>query len=173
MTQLPPPHAAVSVRLRASRAAIESLRAAILAGEPWALADAFGTEPEASWGPREVLAHTAEMLPFWLGEHERVLEAGRPPRGPVAFGRTADNPLRIGVLERDRTLPLRELFGRIDAGIGRWDRRLAELAPSEEDEARGRHSTLGDMTAGQLRDRFVVTHLEEHIRQLEEILRRG
>jgi hypothetical protein len=170
MTELPPPVAHVSSRLRSSRAAFAALRGSILAGDPWPLADAFGTEPEASWGPREVLAHTAEMLPFWLGEYERVLESGRRPGEPAPFGRTADNPLRIGILERDRTLPLRELFDRVEAGIERWERRLGALAPGD-DEAVGRHSTLGDMTAGDLRDRFVVAHLEEHVRQLEEPLR--
>ena len=158
-----------SSRLRSSRAAIEALRSAVAARDPWPLAEAFGSEPEASWGPREVLAHTAEMLPFWLGEYERVVEAGRRPGDPVAFGRTADDALRIGILERDRTLPLRELFDRIETGIERWERRLGEVAAGDGD-ATGRHSRLGEMTADEIRDRFVVTHLEDHVRQLEEIL---
>lgn len=171
MTELPPPTADPSSRLRASRVAIGALRAPVAAGDPWPLAEAFGTEPEASWGPREVLAHTAEMLPYWLGEYERVVEAGpRAAAGPAPFGRTADDALRIGVLERDRTLPLRELFARIDAGIDRWERRLGE-AGAEDEDALGRHSKLGEMTAAQVRDRFVVAHLEEHVRQLQEVLR--
>jgi hypothetical protein len=170
MSELPPPIADPSPRLRSSWIALEALRTRVVAGDPWPLAEAFGTQPEASWGPREVLAHTAEMLPFWLGEYERVVEAGRRPGDPPAFGRTADDPLRIAILERDRTLPLRELFDRIRAGIERWERRLGEVEPGEG-AAVGRHSKLGDMTADQLRDRFVVTHLEEHARQLEELLR--
>jgi hypothetical protein len=169
MTELPPPVADPSERLHAARAAFSTLRPRVAAGEPWPLAAAIGTEPEASWGPREVLAHTAEMLPFWLGEFERVVEAGAAGSGATPFGRIADDPLRIGVLERDRTLPLRELFDRIDAGIGRWERRMATLAPGEG-AAIGRHSRLGDMTADALRDRFVVTHLEEHLEQLEALL---
>ena len=65
-------------------------------------------------GPREVLSHTAEMLTYWLGEFERIVEAGRGPGNGVPFGRLATDTLRAGVLERDRTLPLRELFDRID-----------------------------------------------------------
>lgn len=169
MTELPPPVPDPSERLRAARAALSALRPRVTAGEPWPLAAAIGTEPEASWGPREVLAHTAEMLPFWLGEFERVVEGARVGHGATPFGRIADDPLRIGILERDRTLPLRELFDRIDAGIDRWERRQATLAPGEG-EAPGRHSRLGEMTASQLRDRFVVTHLEEHVEQLEAVL---
>ena len=36
------------------------------------------------WVAREVLAHTVEMLPYWLGEIERII-AG--PIEPVPFGR--------------------------------------------------------------------------------------
>ena len=156
-------------RLAASRAAFADLAPRIAAGDPWPLAEAFGTEPEASWGPREVLAHTAEMLPFWLGEYERVVEAGHAAGDGLPFGRVASDALRIGILERDRTLPLVELFDRIDAGIERWERRIARSSPAE-DAAAGLHSRLGEMGAGELRDRFVTTHLEEHLEQLEAIL---
>jgi hypothetical protein len=161
-----------AARLAAARTAFSALAPRIRQGEPWPLAERFGTEPEASWGPREVLAHTAEMLPFWLGEYERVVEAARPAGDPAPFGRTAADTLRIGILERDRTLPLRELFARIDAGIERWQRRLEARVPGE-DAAAGQHSRLGEMAAGEIRDRFVTTHLEEHLEQLEAILSRA
>jgi hypothetical protein len=159
-------------RLVVARTAFAGLHPRVAAGEPWALAAAFGTEPEASWGPREVLAHTAEMLPFWLGEFERIVEAGRGPADPLPFGRVAADPLRIGILERDRTLPLRELFDRIDSGIERWERRL-RAEPAEQGSAAGLHGRLGPMTAAQARDRFVIVHLDEHASQLEELLRAG
>lgn len=163
------PEAPVATRLATSRAAFRAIAPRIRAGEPWALAARFGTEPEASWGPREVLAHVAEMLPFWLGEYERVVEAGREAGNGAPFGRVAADTLRIGVLERDRTLPLRELFDRIDVGIGRWEARLAAREPAD-DAAVGLHATLGELTAGALRDRFVTDHLEDHLAQLETIL---
>jgi hypothetical protein len=141
---------------------LASQRARIEAGEPWPLSAQFGTEPEASWGPRETLAHVAEMLPFWLGEIERIL-AG--PREPVPFGRVASNELRIGVIERDRSLPLRELFARLEAGAGRLTRRLGELSPAEA-ERTGVHPTLGEMTVRQAAERFVTRHLEEHAAQI-------
>ena len=156
-------------RLASSRAAYGDLRAQIEAGEPWPLAAAFGTEPEADWGPREVLTHVAEMLPFWLGEWERV-QAG-DGTAPVPFGRVADDVLRLGVIERDRTLPLRELFGRIETGIDRWAGRLA-AADAEAPGRIGVHRRLGEMPAGELLERFVVSHLEDHVGQLRAILAR-
>jgi hypothetical protein len=71
-------------RMERAVEALTSQRARVEAGEPWPLSARFGTEPEASWGPRETLAHVTEMLPFWLGEIERIL-AG--PAEPVPFGR--------------------------------------------------------------------------------------
>lgn len=158
-------------RLGRARGSFAQLRSAVNAGEPWPLAPDFGVGPEASWGPREVLAHTAEMLPFWLGEMERVIEAGRVTHDPLPFGRTADDAMRLGILERDRTLPLRELFERIDAGIGRWEARQATLT-EDEARARGRHVRDGDVPATWIRDRFVIRHLEEHAAQLEAVLGR-
>jgi hypothetical protein len=154
MTDLPPPVADPSSRLAASRAAFAALRPRVAAGEPWPLAADFGTGPEASWGPREVLAHTAEMLPFWLGEFERIVEAGRGAGDGLPFGRVAGDALRIGILERDRTLPLRELVDRIDAGISlaaAWRWRGRGGAPSGS-------AAPGDMTADEVRDRFVIAH---------------
>jgi hypothetical protein len=158
-------------RLASARAAFADLRPRVIAGEPWPLAADFGAGPEASWGPREVLSHTAEMLPYWLGELERVAEAGRSSDDPLPFGRTAGDAMRLGILERDRVLPLRELFDRINAGIGRWESRMPTLT-AEEGSARGLHVRDGDVPATWIRDRFVVRHLEEHAIQLEEILAR-
>lgn len=156
-------------RLAASRAAYAGLRPRVEAGAPWPLAEHFGIEAEASWGPGEVLAHLGEMLPYWLGEYERLVEAGRGPDDGVPFGRNSGDAVRVAVLERDRTVPLRELFARIDAGIARWEVRLAEAA-SGEGSAVGLHSRLGEVTATALADRMILAHLEEHAAQLEGIL---
>jgi hypothetical protein len=158
-------------RVAAARTAYAGLQPRIAAGEPWPLATEYGTEPEASWGPREVLAHVAEMLPFWLGELERVVEGGAGG-GATPFGRSADDPIRIGSLARDRTLPLRVLFARIDAGLGAWQDRLASL--TDDERARpGLHARLGEMPATDILERFVVGHAEDHVAQLETILANG
>ena len=171
MNDQPPPSADSSSRLGASRAAFAALKPRIEAGGIWPLAEQFDAAPEASWGPREALTHVAEMLPYWLGEYERLVEAGRGPGDGQPFGRLATDTLRLGVLERDRTLPLRELFDRIDNSIARWERRAVQSAEQPGDDASvGLHPRLGEMTAGDVRDRFVVGHLEEHVGQLEAIL---
>lgn len=155
-------------RIAAARHGYADLSSRVMAGEPWPLATAFGTEPEASWGPREVLAHVEEMLPFWLGELERIVDPASAP-GPVAFGRTSEDVARVAIIERDRTLPLGVLFGRIDAGLEAWADRLARLTPAERERV-GLHPRLGEMRASAISERFVVGHAEDHIAQLEAVL---
>lgn len=163
-----PDLAELGLRLAAARDALLERRVAVEAGHPWPLGERFGTEPEASWGPAETLAHVAEMLPFWLGEVERILD-GAAAGEPVPFGRVADDPLRLGVIERDRSLPPRELFGRVETGASRVLSRLAELDEAEGGR-RGLHPRLGEMTVAEILERFVVDHADEHVRQLDAAL---
>jgi hypothetical protein len=153
-------------RLRTGTEGLEATRPAVLAGEPWPLAAVFDHSDEARWGPPEVLAHLAEMASFWLGEIERVL-AGSPD--PVPFGRVATDDLRLGIIERDRSLPPRELYDRTLSELGRLERRLPTLSPA--DLARvGLHPRLGELTVAAMTDRFIVSHLADHVVQLRDVL---
>ena len=153
-------------RMADAHARYVALRNALEAREPWPLADAFGVEPEASWGPPEVFAHVSEMLRFWLGEIERVV-AGPDP---VPFGRIAADELRIGIIGRDRSLPLTEHYSRIAGDIRRYQERVPSLT-LDELAKRGVHPTAGEITVLGMVERFAVRHLEEHADQLETILR--
>jgi hypothetical protein len=154
-------------RLAAAAADLEGLRAPLEAGEPWPLTDVYGPGPESSWGPREVLAHMAEMLPYWMGEIERILDGG--PSAPVAFGRTEADPIRVEIIGRDRSFPARELLSRVTSEARRVAGRLREL--SETDAAReGAHPTRGPISVAEIVERFQVGHLEGHVRQLRETL---
>jgi hypothetical protein len=158
---------AQAARLEAATDAILDLRARMEHGAPWSLAALYGTEAEASWGPPELLAHLDEMLPYWLGEVERILDW--PPGAPVPFGRVATDTIRIGVIGRDRTVPLRELFARLAADSARVAGRMRELT-DEEVAREGLHPRLGPITIEGLFERFVIGHLEDHVAQLREIL---
>ena len=107
-------HDDLLLRLKPAADRLAATRPAVVSGAPWPLAGRFDDTPEAEWGPPEVLAHVAEMIPFWQGEIERILAgvASAAPE-PIPFGRVASDTLRLGVLERDRTLPPAELFDSI------------------------------------------------------------
>lgn len=155
---------------RATEAMIE-LGPALAAGEPWGMADVVGPGPESSWGPREVLAHVAEMLPFWLGEIELILDAGGGAE-PVAFGRLEDDEARVAIITRDRKFPARELLGRVEAEGKRVARRFRALGEADA-EIVGRHVTRGDLPVRDIAERLIVSHAEGHVTQLRETLAAG
>ena len=93
-----------------ARSRLDDLRGAVEARAPWPASENFGAEPESSWYPPELLAHVAEMVPYWMAQIERILE-GYPE--PVPFGRVQTDEERIAAIGRDRALPVGELFDRI------------------------------------------------------------
>jgi hypothetical protein len=156
-------------RLRAATQAFDELHDAVDSATPWALSAVFGAEPEAVWGPLELLAHVAEMLRYWLGEVERILDQSATEAEPVPFGRLEMDPLRLAIIERDRTLPLRELYARITAESERIAARLTDLSP-EEGRRRGTHPRYGETDVTAVVERHIIDHLERHVAQLREIL---
>jgi hypothetical protein len=156
----------MSDRLARASSDFAAFRPAVAAGDPWPLSEDYGSEPESEWGPKELLAHTAEMLDFWPAEIDKILRGGPDP---VPFGRVSTDPERIGRIGRDRLLPSGELFDRVAAGVDRLDARIRSV--SSADAARiGLHPRLGDMTIARILDRFLVGHLEEHVEQLGGML---
>ena len=143
----------------------------LAAGEPWPLADVVGPGPESSWGPREVLAHVAEMLPFWLGEIELILDAGG---GVGAAGvRAAGGRRRCGSrssrgIGRSRrascSAASRPRGGGSRGGSGRSATRMRRRS--------GRHVTRGDLSVRDIAERLIVGHLEGHVTQLRETVAR-
>jgi hypothetical protein len=156
----------LDARLAAAGDRLTSLSTILNARAPWPLAARFDHAPEASWGPLETLAHLEEMLPFWLGEAERILDA---TDAPATIGRVATDDLRLALIARDRTLPVRELVARVQTGIERWRGRWAELDGPSRSRA-GNHVTLGSVTVEDLAARFAVGHLEDHLDQLAATL---
>jgi DinB superfamily len=157
---------ALSDRLARASAAFEAFRPSVEAGDPWPLSAAYGTEPESDWGPKEVLAHTAEMLGYWPVQIDNIL-AGGPE--PVQFGRVSTDPERIERIGRDRKLPTAELFARVATEADRLATRIRSLSAPDV-ARRGLHPRLGEMTVGRIVDRFLVGHLEDHVEQLRTIL---
>lgn len=156
----------LATRLHEAAAAFLALRQAVLTREPWPLAAAFDSSTEAQWGPPEVLAHLAEMLPYWLGEVERIVAAAPTP---APFGRAANDGVRLAIIGRDRTVPLRELFDRVTSDSTRFERRLAGLRAPDLDRV-GLHPVGGPVAAGDVVEGFVVAHLADHAAQLRELL---
>jgi DinB superfamily len=113
------------------------------------------------WEAGQVLAHVAEMLPYWARQAEMVANGtdGMP------FGRVKTDPDRVAAIERDRHDDLLVLLGRMDQGVAE----VLALLDRLDDAAlarTGTHQTLGRMTVAQIVEDFLVRHLEEHADQL-------
>jgi DinB superfamily len=121
-------------------------------------------DPETGeqWDRGQVLAHVAEILPYWCQQVELVVERG----DGVPFGRVKTDAGRIAAIERDRGLDALELLRRMDQGV---QGALALLSRLDEQalQRTGTHERIGEMTAAAIIDRFLVDHLEEHAEQLE------
>jgi hypothetical protein len=145
-------------RLRSGRDRLVRLRSKLEMGPP-APEDLPRTR---EWVGRETLAHVDEMLPYWHGEIERIL-AG--PVEPVPFGRAPNDTIRLLTVDRDRSLPIAELYIRLDFHLERVVHRLLEL-DDPQCARRGAHKTRGDMTIKQIVDEMLAAHLEEHCSQM-------
>jgi hypothetical protein len=121
---------------------------------------------QREWVAREILAHVDEMLAYWLGEIERVL-AGQ--KEPVPFGRPITDLVRILTVDRDRTLPVAELYLRLDNVLERVVRRLLEL-DERQAARRGLSRERGEMTVRQIVDTMLAGHMDEHCRQMATAL---
>ena len=113
------------------------------------------------WDRGQVLAHVAEMLPYWAQQAELVA-SGRQ----AEFGRVKGDPDRIGAIERDRREDPQRLLTRVDEGVA-VVLALLDRLDDQDLAATGRHQTLGEMTVAEIIDRFAVAHLEEHADQLD------
>lgn len=159
----------IANRLLEAHAQFARLRPGVEAGAPWPASANFGHEPESSWNPPELLAHVAEMLTYWMGQIERILE-GYPE--PVPFGRVATDEERIAAIGRERARPVGELFGQVASGAQAAAARLRELSQDQLDR-RGTHPTLGEMTVSAVAERMFIRHLGEHEEQLRSIIGRA
>lgn len=159
---------ALADRLLDAHARLAALQPAVEARAPWPPSEHFGVEPEANWNPPELLAHLAEMFPYWINQIDRILE-GHPE--PVSFGRVQSDEDRIAAIGRDRSLPVGQLFERVATRAAAAQARVRAFADTEL-EKRGTHPTLGEMTVRGVIERMLLSHLDGHVEQLTGILER-
>jgi hypothetical protein len=141
-------------------AAAGRIRANLGAWRPGTLTEADPGTGER-WEAGQVLAHVAEMLPYWVRQAETVANG----TDGVPFGRVKTDPDRVAAIERDRRDDLLVLLGRMDQGVAGVLALLGRLDDAALART-GTHQTLGRMTVAQIIEDFLVRHLEEHADQL-------
>lgn len=131
---------------------------------PAGLTDPDPDTPDERWEASQVWAHMAEFVSYWHEQIEAVIASF--DGDPVPFGRLKTDPGRIAAIEVGRREPIEELARRAQEAIATLDQRIATFGNAEWN-AVGRHETRGDMDVEAMVQRFVVSHLEEHLAQLE------
>jgi hypothetical protein len=132
------------------------------------------TEPDADtgeqWDAGQAWAHVAEFVPYWQGELQHVVAGAGG--APVPFGRQVTDPSRVGAIEANRHEPPSAQMVRLAAALTLMRTYLVGLTDAQW-AARGVHPRRGEMTVADIVERFVVSHLEEHADQLQELATRG
>jgi hypothetical protein len=109
----------------------------------------------------------AEFVAYWQAELEKVVDtyAGTP----VPFGRTKEDPVRIGAIEEGRHTPIAELMQQVHDEIAVTRGYLPTLRKGRSvGIGRAAFATRRDDRAGVV-ERFTVAHLEEHADQLDRL----
>jgi uncharacterized damage-inducible protein DinB len=128
-------------------------------------ADVLYREPRAGeWPVMSTLAHLEELLPYWAHEADGV--ARSPGKG---FGRTHEDPRRLGAIEQHGHDSLDAIVPRIRAALDECVTTLRGV-PAEGWANIGTHPRRGPFTAEQIIKTFVVEHAEEHAAQIQTTL---
>ncbi|HLH68437.1 MAG TPA: DinB family protein [Candidatus Dormibacteraeota bacterium] len=118
------------------------------------------------WDRNHVLAHLAEMLPYWTEQARAVL------RGRAEMGRTeADWQRRRRALESAHDRSEADLRGEVEAGLEGVRALLATMTEADLGRRLTFHGHAGDreLTLGAALEEVLVGHVEAHVRQLAEL----
>jgi histidinol-phosphate aminotransferase len=127
--------------------------------------DPGGTE---RWDAGQVGAHLAEIGGYWLCELRRVVDAGNRP--PATIGRPLSDPSRVDAIEAGRGQPAADHLAVTRRSLDALRAYLAGLSAADWSRV-GRHVSAGNMTIPQQLDAFHLGHVEQHLAQLDGLVR--
>jgi hypothetical protein len=128
------------------------------------------TTPDAAtgeqWEDGQVWGHLNESVPFWIGQISNVIDTYDGE--PVPFGRPAGSTSRAEAIAAGKGGVPEDQWVRLRATLGDL-RSWLQGMPDMGLVAMGAHYTRGDMAAWEAIDAYIISHLEQHADQLEEL----
>lgn len=126
-------------------------------------------DPETGerWRSANVLGHLYEALPFWTAQVHAVLEgAVETGRGASGYARRREG------IETGNSVPTQELTSRVGGAVDGLLGLLAGMQDADLSREITHRARSGErkMRLGELIEELLVGHLEEHARQLDEIV---
>jgi uncharacterized damage-inducible protein DinB len=113
------------------------------------------------WPVMSTLAHVVELMPYWA---HQALEVSRRSADGQPFGRTHDDPDRVGAVQQHGRDSLDSMLPRVRSACTEAVDTLRQIPPHGWART-ARHATRGDMSVEQIVDQFLVSHVEEHLSQ--------
>ena len=124
-------------------------------------------EPEPNeWPVMSILAHVVELMPYWA---KQALEVSRRSADSQPFGRTHDDPDRIGAVQQHGRDSLDSMLPRVQTACSEAVDLLRQI-PEDRWSRTARHANRGDMSVEQIVEQFLVSHVEEHLKQARETI---
>ena len=124
-------------------------------------------EPAPSeWPVMSILAHVVELMPYWA---RQALDVSRRSADGQPFGRTHDDPDRIGAVQQHGQDSLDSILPRLRTACTEAIDTLQQI-PADRWTRTARHANRGDMTVEQIVDQFLVSHVEEHLTQARQAI---
>jgi hypothetical protein len=157
----------ISADTQAQRLETAVAQIAALVREP-THAQRLRTAPgENEWHVLQVLGHCAEMIPYWLNQCRRVIQA----RGVQAphFGRSLEDADRLAGVERGAMGNPDELLANLDAAAQKGAAEIRRMSDEERAQI-GSSARWGEITVAQVIERLIIEHAENHLQQIREAL---
>jgi hypothetical protein len=115
-------------------------------------------EPE-EWTAAEVVGHMTELMTYWARVAAAV--AAEPGR---SFGRSLDDPDRVGAVASANDVPRGESLARLRHATHEASQAIRAFDAEQWDTA-GIHPTNGSMTVGEIVRQLLVEHAIAHAHQ--------
>ena len=117
------------------------------------------------WCVAELAAHSAEIYGYWAKQINFLrANPGQP------FGRTMDDPERIGFVVRHKRDAIGHLVTAINASSAEAATALRAYSDAQWRTVTGLHSARGEMDMDAIANLFLAGHAEEHLGQLDRTL---
>jgi hypothetical protein len=113
------------------------------------------------------LAHVVELMPYWS---RQALDVSRRPQNNQPFGRTQEDPGRIGAIEQHGNDSLDTMLQRLEAATTEAIQLLQQI-PADGWTKTARHANRGEMSVEQIVEQFLTSHVEDHLEQARAAIR--
>jgi hypothetical protein len=118
------------------------------------------------WSAVQVIGHVIELVSYWLGQIQILADAtGEPPH----FGRGLDDSDRLEAVARGAATDPAALLAQLHDTLRAGAAAIRAMTPAQR-ARHGVHSRRGDETVAEFIEALVVSHVEGHLAQIQQVL---